>query len=252
MNKILLLIFTLIFFPIYAQSLLIGEVLDKDKQPLSQVLVVNITTRKNTHSNPHGVFAIEAKAGDVLRFIAPNFQRADHVVRSGDFNKHLSLTLSINYYKIAEVEVGFQPTGDLASDLLRLPKPLEELAVNRKVQKSIGIGRPKKAPLQKNVPKDFDKFNAFAGGGVTFSIGGTPPIPEQIGIKQYSATLYRVFGEPFFLALKIPKQHIMDFIDFTLVHESKNRPLVFILDQRNWAEIRRLLEDNAESFLATL
>ena len=93
-----------------------GIVTDEDQKPLSAVLVFNMNTEQKTYTNQNGEFSIAAHVNEELRFVKTGFERNSKNVNSNDFYSPLRVIIVRRFQEIEEVEIAYQPTGDLVKD----------------------------------------------------------------------------------------------------------------------------------------
>lgn len=104
LNKFTLILFCLSFSDVLAQQLLKGKVV-AENSAAEGVLVVNLTTEKETKTNPQGDFTIMAKPGDLLILFSYELYKKRIVLDETDFEKPLEIVMEANPNQLEEVVV---------------------------------------------------------------------------------------------------------------------------------------------------
>lgn len=136
MKKVLLFLLALVSFSLYAQQRILGVVFAEQGIAVPQVLVVNMATNERTYTNASGEFSIIADANTELRFIKKNYERSSVILQPIDFSKKLSVKMQLKVEAIAEVEIGFKPTGNLSKDSKMLEESGRVTMLNNDIKNS--------------------------------------------------------------------------------------------------------------------
>ena len=104
LNKFTLILFCLSFSDVMAQQLLKGKVI-AGNSAAEGVLVVNLTTEKETRTNSQGDFTIMARPGDLLILSSYELYKKRIVLDEVDFGKTLAIVMETNLNQLEEVVV---------------------------------------------------------------------------------------------------------------------------------------------------
>lgn len=115
MFRILLLLVLSFSTTLFSQKVS-GTVTDEDQNPIPAVLVFNMNTEQKVYTNLNGEFSIDANAKDELRFIRQGFERSSKMVNQQDLYSPFTIIIIRTSQEIEEVEIAYQPTGDLEKD----------------------------------------------------------------------------------------------------------------------------------------
>lgn len=106
------------FFKINAQSqYLIGTTATENSNRLQDVIVLNVRTNHSSKSDGLGNFVIPAKINDELRFVKNGYERVILLVQENHFQIPINIILIKLAQEIEEVEIAYQPTGNLDKDI---------------------------------------------------------------------------------------------------------------------------------------
>ncbi|MDO4728249.1 MAG: hypothetical protein Q4B43_04500 [Bacteroidota bacterium] len=103
--KVLLL--TLVFFGFTNATfsqILNGKV-EASGTSLKDVLVVNLSSQQETHTDTMGKFSIEGKEGDLLIFSSPLIYKKRYLIEKDDFQKEIIIPLESKPVEIEEVQI---------------------------------------------------------------------------------------------------------------------------------------------------
>ena len=122
-------IFFILIIPllkIYSQNAVSGNVYNENQVPLSGVLVVNIDNDLKSITDENGHFVINANAGNELRFVRQNYERASAIVSSNSYFFRINITMIFAPTDIEEVKLNPKLSGDLAIDSKSLSKNIKK------------------------------------------------------------------------------------------------------------------------------
>ncbi|MBC7556242.1 MAG: carboxypeptidase regulatory-like domain-containing protein [Chryseobacterium sp.] len=145
----LILIFPATFF--LSQTTVSGNVYNENQVPLSGVLVVNIDNDLKSITDENGHFVINANAGNELRFVRQNYERASAIVNSNSYFFGINTKMIFAPTDIEEVIVSRKLSGNLANDSKLLTK------VDKIAQLNSDIGLPKSPEKPREKPADLKK-----------------------------------------------------------------------------------------------
>lgn len=218
-SKILLFFGLFAFFIVKSQSYS-GKIFLEDAAELyiSKVYVTNLSSHNSVLSGYDGSFSIAANSGDIIRFSSVNTEREDvkvspEMLKSGKNLIHLKMAV----YSIQEVILKkFKPSGDIRRDM----KYFKDSEKNLELAKIIGLPSPTVKDETALPP-----VASFAGGGLSFDIASIYDIisgEREKKIRAYNyekmsktiAAIRKYYGDDYFTALKIPRNHIDNFLQF--------------------------------------
>lgn len=142
MKRLLFFYFLIISIAICSQTIS-GTVISEESNPISKVLIVNMTSNQKVYSDNVGNFSIEGKIGDEIRFAKETYRFGKIVITSNNFlvvklekipqeieevkiiNKRLAETQEEKLRKDIGLPKGSEKPrekpADLADDFLRIP-----------------------------------------------------------------------------------------------------------------------------------
>lgn len=104
------------------------------------------------------------------------------------------------------------------------------------------------------IPSAFNNQTPLSGASIVIDLFGKRSKPKKVkndpALRMINnvGTIYSAIGTQFFESLGIPKARITDFIVFVL----KKNSLKEQLEEQNYDSIRKIMRENAETFLITL
>jgi len=115
-------LFSLFFFVFaslfYSQKrYILGNVKNEIHKDIPDTYIYNPRTEELTVTDISGNFIISAIASDELRVVKKGYERTYIKISDDEFTKPVEVVLSKIPYEIPEVEIAFNPTGDLKKDL---------------------------------------------------------------------------------------------------------------------------------------
>lgn len=156
MKARLLSVFFIIFsVTAFSQEYIFGKVKSEFGNEIVETVVINIRSGEKVLTDKDGNFMISAKPYDELRFVKSGFERFDKKIALEDYSKPLDVSLNKVPYLIPEVEIAFQPTGNLKKDSKTLDPPKKVVALNSSMDSYM------KTPLSE-VPPKLTTPSAFA------------------------------------------------------------------------------------------
>lgn len=218
-----------------------GVVLVEEDIKVEQALVMNMRTNERVYTDQEGKFQISAKNEDELRIVKKGYDRLIYKVKNSDFQGEVVLRVAFSELMIEELVISkIKLTGDLAVDT----KTLDKEDRNEKLQKALGI-----AEIEK-------KVKSLGGGSLSFD-------PNNFGknrkrkknLESYERQennaewiVIRV-EEEFFISKGIPRERIMEFVNFALTEKTE---LSALIKSRNLTKIRSVLESVFPAYLKRL
>ena len=126
MKKLLFFYFLLISIAICSQTIS-GTVISEESNPISKVLIVNMTSNQKVYSDNVGNFSIEGKIGDELRFAKERYKGEKIIISNNLFKVVLQqLPQEIEEVKIINKRLAESQEEKLRTDI-GLPKGPEKL-----------------------------------------------------------------------------------------------------------------------------
>ncbi|MPM85011.1 hypothetical protein SDC9_132088 [bioreactor metagenome] len=129
-TKLLLIFFLACSISGFSQSYIFGKVKSELGNEIFETIIINTRTDEKVLSDKDGNFMIAAKPSDELRFVKSGYDRFDVRISNENFSKPLDVLLNRVPYLIPEVEIAFQPTGNLKKDSKTLDPPKKVVALN--------------------------------------------------------------------------------------------------------------------------
>ncbi|KMQ69483.1 hypothetical protein [Chryseobacterium koreense] len=129
-TKLLLIFFLACSISGFSQSYIFGKVKSELGNEIFETIIINTRTDEKVLSDKDGNFMIAAKPSDELRFVKSGYDRFDVRISNENFSKPLDVHLKRVPYLIPEVEIAFQPTGNLKKDSKTLDPPKKVVALN--------------------------------------------------------------------------------------------------------------------------
>lgn len=173
-------------------------------------------TEEKIFTNAEGHFSIRAVAGDELRFVKKNYERASKIVGQQNFYSSVSVVLKASVITIQEVEVDkFKATGNIKNDSKSLNKSQKILNLNNEISEY--VKNPYTEVLPKaTIPNDF-KSPIVSGG---FAIGA---IEAKWNIIDFVKWIKNTLGKEYFYSMELKEEEIDYFIQKSLKNiETKN------------------------------
>jgi len=173
-----------IFADVCSQQKITGSIIDNNgSSTLNSVLVVNISNHTSTFSNASGNFVIDAEESDELRFVKEGYDRVNRKITKEDIRNPLLIVLPHAEILIPEVQIKYQPTGNLEKD----SKHLDESRKLASLKSGLDdyMRSPLNEPLPKNtIPKQFGGHDFAAGQG------------DVLGVLGLAVNLIKKSGKP--------------------------------------------------------
>lgn len=183
----LLLIFVFISAYLSAQNTFAGTFSDENGSSVGQVLVLNLNKNQTVFSDSKGYFSIIADEKDELRFVKDGFYRNELKVEKADFSKNHQIILKHLEILISEVELKFQPTGNLEKDAKNIGVSKRIAALNSKMDEYMKSPMTEAIP-ENATPKSF-QLHDFKEGQVNL-IGVADAIGKLLSKKTTKANYY--------------------------------------------------------------
>lgn len=225
MKNLLAIFFIGFFQSAFSQCELKGKVIS-DIADVKDVIVFNFTTKKDTLTDPNGLFSIEAKSGDVLIISSPKLEGLEIVLNENSFRMN-----------------------PLIIEAKSKANELAEIQISRITAKSLGI-------IGKNV-KEYTVAErrlrtASTGGpvGLVYNIfsGQKNMLKKIVEVEKYEMNhekLLRILTEDFFLTtLKIAKENLNGFLIFA----SEDMTIAKLLKDKNYGNLKFKLVELAFKF----
>lgn len=112
------------------QEYIFGKVKSEFGNEIADAIVINVRTDEKVLSDRDGNFMIASKPTDELRIVKSGFERFQVKITSENFTQPLNVALTKVPYLIPEVEIAFQPTGNIRKDSKTLDPPKKVVALN--------------------------------------------------------------------------------------------------------------------------
>ncbi|MGG8494938.1 carboxypeptidase-like regulatory domain-containing protein [Tenacibaculum sp. TC6] len=250
---ILVLLSTLHTFSQNSRKFIFGKIYDK-VGVLSNVHIINTSTRRATYSNDEGEFKIPAKPNDSLRFSFVGYETKLVLISK----KHFSISDNIFYlekttYTLDEVQLKkHNLSGSLSSDLRQTPKDRKEEALKQTMDFSnvdMTVVEDDDYIDEKVRPHvvNTDPTRLFVGAGTAKNIpfGYSKrlwALRKELAFKKGMPTkLMAELGEKFFFEdLKIPPERYYHFLEYcnplgieNLYKKGKKLEIIKILQQES-------------------
>lgn len=188
----------------HAQSqYILGSTADEQGYQLQNVTVLNLRTNQTSQSDERGNFVISAVNNDILRFVKDGYERVTRSLQEENFQRPLSITLLRLAQEIEEVNIAYQPVGDLKKDLKfygdtkSVKKLKSETANYIRSESTEDVLAPKAGEFVQPV-------------GQGFFIGGPDPQWDDVDFMQF---LIEYLGNDFFSSdLQLKPSEIQPFI----------------------------------------
>ena len=164
----LLLIFVFISSFLIAQNTVSGTVSDENGTLQGQVLVFNFNKSQSVFSDANGFFSITANPNDEIRFVKDGFYRYDFKVTAESFSEKNTVIIRHVEILIPEVELKFQPTGNLEKDAQNIGVSKRVAALNSKMDEYMKSPMTEAVP-QNEISKTF-KGHDFKAGHVSLDL----------------------------------------------------------------------------------
>ena len=128
--KLFSFLFLLIGIAGFSQEYIFGKVKSEFGNEIADAIVINVRTDEKVLSDRDGNFMIASKPTDELRIVKSGFERFQVKITSENFTQPLNVALTKVPYLIPEVEIAFQPTGNIRKDSKTLDPPKKVVALN--------------------------------------------------------------------------------------------------------------------------
>ena len=203
MNKIIYI--TVLFFSVlgFSQSVS-GKVETEEGLSIANVMVINLKTNEKVNTDENGKFTISAKLQDEIRFVKKGYDRVSHIVKSADFDKHISLQMRKSETIINEVVIIPKSKID------RLKKDIEVPTVKKGTE-----SKPKPARWKDVLALDIDAFEELITGNARRKKTRYKYEEMQANVLQVKEFL----GEEYFIENKIPSERIHEFLEFSIIEK---------------------------------
>ena len=203
MNKIVYI--KALFFSVlgFSQSVS-GKVETEEGLSIANVMVINLKTNEKVNTDENGKFTISAKLQDEIRFVKKGYDRVSHIVKSADFDKHISLQMRKSETIINEVVIIPKSKID------RLRKDIEVPTVKKGTE-----SKPKPARWKDVLALDIDAFEELITGNARRKKTRYKYEEMQANVLQVKEFL----GEEYFIENKIPSERIHEFLEFSIIEK---------------------------------
>lgn len=218
MKRLSLLLMFFVVSLMYAQRFT-GRILLEDRSGyfINQVFVTNLNTYQTVLSDFEGSFSIPAMEGDVIRFTSIVTERTDLRMDEKKLSTDKNFVqLKPVYHDIAEVVVGFKPSGNLRKDVTSLKKAEKSL----EIAQMVGLPAPKGGEISPVEP-----LLGTGGGSVNLSLESIYDYLSGEREKKLRAHRYekmantvnqvkKYFGDEYFVNLGVPENLVENFLQF--------------------------------------
>lgn len=238
----------------YAQNTISGNVLSENGFVVQNVMVINTKTGNKVFTNNEGSFKIDVNTNDELRFIKENYERGVKVIRNNDFSATLKIELVRVPIEIEEVNVTPKPTGDLIKDVnrIKIDNSKEILKKEIGLPQPKGILREKVPTLKKDIllplltaKLDIDAIYKVVSGDAR----KMRSLYKYEDLQRNIRWIFEQNGDEYFIERGIPKQKIMEFIEFSILIEPKINQNI---KSNNLSAVNFLLENTYAIYLERL
>lgn len=134
-TKLLILLFSVLSLQTSAQQYIFGKVSSEFGSELQSVIIINTRTDEKVVSDKDGNYMIAAKPFDELRYVKTGYERNSEKIAADHFSRPLNMILAQAPYEIPEIELVFNPTGNLRKDVKSLDPPRRVMALNSDLNK---------------------------------------------------------------------------------------------------------------------
>lgn len=158
--KLLTLFLMMLSVSVFSQEYIFGKVSTESGTELPNVVIINMRTDEKIVTDKDGYFMTAAKTGDEIRFVKNTYERKIQRITNENFSRPLNITLEKSPYLIEEIELAFNPTGNLKKDVKSLDPPKKVVALNSSMDSYMRISptepSPKLITPSAFAPKDFN------------------------------------------------------------------------------------------------
>ena len=208
--KKLKILFCIFFFTIRisAQQFFSGKVTTEEGIALERVLVINMRNKEQVHTSSSGEFKIAANISDEFRFVKKGYDRISHIVKSADFDKHISLKMKKSETIINEVVIIPKSKIDRLKKDIEVPTVKKGTEFKPKPAKWKDV--VKIAPIPIAIAFDINAFEELMTGNARRKKTRYKYEEMQADILQVKEFL----GED-----KIPSERIHEFLEFSIIEK---------------------------------
>jgi len=212
MNKIIYI--TALFFSVlgFSQSIS-GKVETEEGLSIANVLVINLKTNEKVNTDENGKFTISAKLQDEIRFVKKGYDRVSYIVKSADFDKHISLKMRKSETIINEVVIIPKSKIDRLKKDIEVPTVKKGTVFKPKPAKWKDV--LKIAPIPIAIAFDINAFEELMTGNARRKKTRYKYEEMQADILQVKEFL----GEEYFIENKIPSERIHEFLEFSIIEK---------------------------------
>lgn len=158
--KLLTLFLMMLSVSVFSQEYIFGKVSTESGTELPNVVIINMRTDEKIVTDKDGYFMTAAKTGDEIRFVKNTYERKIQRITNENFSRPLNISLEKSPYLIEEIELAFNPTGNLKKDVKSLDPPKKVVALNSSMDSYMRISptepSPKLITPSAFAPKDFN------------------------------------------------------------------------------------------------
>lgn len=170
-TKLLITLFIFSVSLLFAQkNYVIGNVKNEVQNNIPQTYIYNPRTEEMVVTDISGDFLISAIPSDELRIVKSGFERLTMKVKEENFTKPMQLILSKLPFEIEEVEIAFNPTGNLKKDLAYFKTSARKLKLNEEMSSYMRGPITEQLP-QNKLPSMFAPRNLSEGQATLLSMG---------------------------------------------------------------------------------
>jgi len=232
MRVFLNLLFYFVGTIVFAQQKISGLILDEQNIPISNVLVIDMSSNTNVYSDTSGKFTIEADLGNEIRFVKEGFYRSQIHVSDENIKTNVNIFLKRSEILIPEVKIEYKLTGDIKKDSKYLNDSRKVASLKSSMESYMKSPMTEVVP-KNTIPKSFDghDFNAgqvnvlkLIGSAIGLISKSTKPKITKPNFYETQSFLQRIKNE---VDLNFLKKYGMDEeqIDAFLVYAEKVKML---------------------------
>lgn len=252
-RKIFLFLMLLCSTFFFSQQTVTGRIVEDNGENLSKVIVINMSTDKKVYSDAEGIFSIEARPNDELRFVKEDFNRTSRRVLTNGTNLPLFITLYQIPKDVGEVKIVKKLTGDLEAD----SRIVARVDKGEQVRDAVGlpqpVGKMREKPAEvKSVLLPILLGNLNVQGVYDLISGKARRQKRQYrydDLQEHVAWIRDRIDDDYFVKAGIPADRISEFIQFSFLAKPQVRTYV---KAKNLSGVMLRLEETVPLFIVRL
>ncbi len=163
-TKLFFLFFIFVSVSAFSQEYIFGKTSSEFGEELGNTIIINTRTDEKVLSDKNGNYMIAAKLSDELRFVKNGYERSSVKIAPENYSKPLNILLEKSAYLIEEIELAFNPTGNLKKDVKSLNPPKKVVALNSSMDSYMKTPPTEVAP-KLTTPSSFKQRDFTEGTG---------------------------------------------------------------------------------------